>query len=118
MDIGSSSLAPDANTCVEERLRSELEQAQVTLEDMDARIAGLSVSNGELQDRLRDEVRRREEMEREVQHLRKTVVEAPTESPVELALREQLSTALEELHVMAEELTLAQDAIRLAGVSR
>lgn len=118
MDIGSSSLAPDADTCVVERLHSELEQARVALEDMDARIAELSVSNGELQDRLRDEVRRREEMEREVQHLRETVVAAPSESPVELALREQLGTALEELHVMAEELALAQDAIRLADASR
>lgn len=115
MNIGSNRLTSDIDTCVEERLRNELENARVAMEDMDARIAELSASNGALQDRLREEVRRREEMEREVQRLRETVVAAPSESPMEHALREQLSTALEELHVMAEELTLAQDAIRLAA---
>ena len=115
MDVQNDHLTLAYETGELERLRGELEQARVALEDMDVRIMELSASSAELQDRLGQELRRRAALEQEVQQLRAATVAAPPESGTEIALREQLSTVLEELHVMAEELTLAQDALRHAA---
>ena len=116
MDLHSEGLAVEGRNREVEGLHGELEQARVALEDMDHRIAELAVANGTLQERLASETRRRELAERELQNLRASM-EAASAAPAEGdALRQQLSTALEELHVMAEELSAAQDALRQATI--
>lgn len=112
MDAASDAIGLTADSAEIERLRSELEQARVALEDMDHRVAELSAANAALHERLQREVRSRELADRELQALRAAQHAASPEAGPEAALREQLSTALEELYVMAEELSLAQDALR------
>lgn len=112
MDSVSDDLRLNPDSAEMERLRGELEQARVALEDMDHRVAELSASNAELHERLHREMRSREAAQRELEALQASQRAAAAEAAPDAVLREQLSTALEELYVMAEELSLAQDALR------
>lgn len=115
MDVASESIALSDSQPEIARLRSELEQARVALEDMEQRIAHLTAANTALQGELQREVGCREELERQLQQMRVATLGAATPVTPELVLRQQLSTALEEMHVMAEELSLAQEALRKAA---
>jgi predicted RNase H-like nuclease (RuvC/YqgF family) len=99
--------APEANGLTE-RLRSELEQAYVAIEDMSERVAELVRANEELTAQLQEEVRLREQTEKQLLELRSGQPEDPT-------LRQELSVALEELQVMQEELQAAHDALAVAA---
>ncbi len=102
-----------------EILRSELEQMRVALEDMDQRISELVAVNGRLTEELQTERSRRRQAETQVERL--AAAPAPVVQPDtarEDGLREQLGNALEELRVMAEELSLAQESLRQATISR
>jgi uncharacterized coiled-coil DUF342 family protein len=103
---GTSSAAADAA-----RLRAELEQLSVSLEDMDERIQELVRNNTELGAQLTTEMRLRQEAEQRIQELLAAEVPPPVESTAELQLRQELSLALEELQVVQEELQAAHDAL-------
>jgi septal ring factor EnvC (AmiA/AmiB activator) len=94
-----------------ERLRSELEQTHVELEDLDSRINALAAAKDDLEQRLRVERRLREAAERQVTELITAAQTPRPEQAIELELRQQLSVTSEELHVMADELQLAQEAL-------
>jgi chromosome segregation ATPase len=94
------------------RLRAELEQAQVALEDMDERLAELVRASAGLSERLAEQSRLREEAERRAEQLREEVsLMKERETAVEAQLRNELSVALEELQVMQEELQGAHNAL-------
>jgi len=114
MDIHSESLPIQTGNHEIQGLRGELEQARVALEDMDHRLAELAIAHDELQQRLADETRRRELAERQLRDLKASMAATSAAPDEGDALRQQLSTALEELHVMTEELSVAQDALREA----
>lgn len=98
-----------------ERVRSELEQARVALEDMELKLAELGAVNAGLRAHLEQETTAREALEERLRQLRTAQITPSSPASSEIVLRQQLSTALEELHVMAEELTLAQEALQKAG---
>ena len=103
---------PSEASGVAERLRAELEQAQVAIEDMNDRIAELIGANEELTAKLKEEARVRKLTEMQLQELR---AQAPSSGGHELSddevLRQELSVALEELQVMQEELQAAHNAL-------
>jgi len=84
------------------RLHAELEQAQVTIEDMDLRLTALAEANAELHVRLAEETRRRITAEQQAQQ---------PQVPDDADLRHELAVSLEELQVMLEELQSAHDAL-------
>ena len=98
-----------------ERLRGELEQARVALEDLERSVVDLTAANARLQVELQRETECRQALERQLEQLRAAKLGSGAPVSLELALRQQLSTALEEMHVMAEELTLAQEALLKAS---
>ena len=92
------------------RLRTELEQATVTIEDMEERLAELDRSNVELaaaNERLEGDLAKeralREQAEARLQ-LQGLMAEAEGKEAI---LRQELSVVLEELQVMQEELQTA-----------
>jgi peptidoglycan hydrolase CwlO-like protein len=97
-----------------DRLRAELEQAQVAIEDMNERLIELARANEELAARLREEVRLREKTELQLCQLRAETSHGKREEAEGGALRQELSVALEELQVMQEELQAAHDALSAA----
>jgi chromosome segregation ATPase len=98
------------------RLRAELEQAQVALEDMDHRLAELGRANAGLSERLAEQSRLRQEAEHRAEQLREEIaLMKERETAVEAQLRNELSVALEELQVMQEELQGAHDALAVAA---
>lgn len=100
------------------RWRGELEQLHVTIEDLEQQIAVLLGENADLNSRLAAESRRREKAEHQVQQLLAHPPASAADRSVEITLRNELSTALEELQVMQEELQAAHDALcagRLGG---
>lgn len=104
-------LATNANG-VDERLRAELEQAHVAIEDMSERVAELVRANDELAARLKEEARLRALTEMELLKLREqSRSHGSPEQAEDAALRQELSVALEELQVMQEELQAAHDAL-------
>jgi chromosome segregation ATPase len=96
------------------RLRSELEQAHVALEDMDERMAELVRINAELSERLREQSRLREQAELRAEQLIQHAEAAQADRTEETCLRQELSVTLEELRVMQEELQTAHDALAAA----
>lgn len=90
------------------RIRAELEQAHVAMEDMNDRIAELARANEELTDRLNHEQRLREETERQLQKLPSGLTQDDGEKEM---LRHELSMAIEELQIMQEELQAAHDEL-------
>ena len=107
---GQGAAAPDDVR----RLRSELEQAHVALEDMDERIAELVRANAEMSERLREESRLREQAELRAEQLVQHARHDQPDRTGEKSLRQELSVALEELRVMQEELQTAHDALAAA----
>jgi prefoldin subunit 5 len=102
---------------VAERLRAELEQAHVAIEDMSERLAELARANEELTARLKEEARLRALTELQLRDLRERPSACNNAGLAEgAALRQELSVALEELQVMQEELQAAHDA--LSGAQR
>ncbi|HEY7581426.1 MAG TPA: hypothetical protein VH855_27840 [Acetobacteraceae bacterium] len=97
-----------------ERLRAELEQAQVAIEDMNERLIELARVNEELAARLREEARLREKTELQLFQLRAQTPHGKREEAEDATLRQELSVALEELQVMQEELQAAHDALSAA----
>ncbi len=96
---------------VDGRMRAELEQAHVAIEDMNDRIAELTNANEVLAGKLQQELRLREETERDLLRLRS---EMPTRKPDDTEkqmLRHELSMAIEELQIMQEELQAAHDEL-------
>jgi chromosome segregation ATPase len=95
-----------------ERLRAELEQAHVAIEDMSERMAELARANEELTAKLKEEARLRALSEGQLRDLRERARSTPgAEQADDGALRQELSVALEELQVMQEELQAAHDAL-------
>jgi hypothetical protein len=107
--------APDASARdaigLAERLRAELEQAQVAMEDMNERVVELARCNEELAARLREEVRLREKAELQLFELHARMPHRKQDNTDEAVLRQELSVALEELQVMQEELQAAHNAL-------
>jgi hypothetical protein len=102
---------PNANG-VAERLRAELEQAYVAMEDMSERFSELARANEELEAKLKEEARLRALTEMELLKLREqSRSHGDPEQAEDAALRQELSVALEELQVMQEELQAAHDAL-------
>ena len=86
---------------------------------MDQRITELAAANDRLAEQLREETRLRQQAEAQAKSLMTMdIPTVPSDMVREDALRAQLSNALEELHVMAEELSLAQDELQQATGSR
>jgi chromosome segregation ATPase len=98
---------------VAERLRAELEQAHVAMEDMSERVAELVRANDELAAKLKEEACLRAAIEAQLRELREHTGPRP-ERTDDAALRQELSVALEELQVMQEELQAAHDALSIA----
>ena len=100
-----------------DRLRAELEQAHVALEDMNERVMELVRTNEELAAKLKQQTRLREKTERQLSDVRaQAQVSPPVPPPSDDALlRQELSVALEELQVMQEELQAAHDALLVAN---
>jgi DNA repair exonuclease SbcCD ATPase subunit len=96
---------------VDERMRAELEQAHVAMEDMNDRIAELARANEELTDRLQHEMRRREETEQQLLELRSEVPDRKPDDGEKDMLRHELSMVIEELQIMQEELQSAHDEL-------
>ncbi len=90
-----------------DRLRAELEQAHVAIEDMNERVSELIRANDELAAQLKEEARLRAVTETQLLALREQARPADDAA----ALRQELSVALEELQVMQEELQAAHDAL-------
>ena len=108
--------SPEADDLTE-RLRAELEQAHVAVEDMNERVLELVRANEELVARLKQETRLREHTERQLSEVRaQAQARQPPPPPGDDAIvRQELSVALEELQVMQEELQAAHDALSGAG---
>ena len=100
---------------VSDRMLSELEQAHVTAEDLEQRLNEAIATNRRLEAELREERRKRDVAERELAAVQLTAQAADQKQTGEAELRQQLSITIEELQVMAEELEVAQDAIRRLG---
>lgn len=96
------------------RLRAELEQALVAVEDMDQRLMEFADANSELQARLTDETQRRIAAELRVDQILEKARARELESAEDPAMREELSVTLEELQVMQEELQAAHEALARA----
>lgn len=98
-----------------ERLGAELEQAHVTIEDLNERVAELARANEELTAKLTAAARLRERAELELAELRAQSAGGKSEvDDASSVLRQELSLALEELQVMQEELQAAHDALSAA----
>jgi chromosome segregation ATPase len=98
------------------RLRAELEQAHVALEDSEERLAELNAANAALSDRLLNEQQKREAAELNAAQLliQLESARAGQENP---DLRQELSVTLEELKVMEEELLAAHhDLLRAHAI--
>jgi len=93
------------------RLRAELEQAQVAMEDMNDRIVELARANEDLTDRLQEEMRLREETERQLSRLTSDTPDSKRDDVEKEMLRHELSMAIEELQIMQEELQAAHDEL-------
>ncbi len=93
------------------RLRAELEQAQVTIEDLNERISELVRANGELADKLQQETRSRAETERRLSQLCSDMPDDKRDEAEKKMLRQELSMAIEELQIMQEELQAAHDEL-------
>jgi chromosome segregation ATPase len=94
------------------RLQGELEQARVSLEDMEARVAELAAANAALEGELRKQSDLRSQAENRIVTLLADAAKQTTPATHEDAgLRQELSVALEELQVMQEELQTAHDAL-------
>jgi DNA anti-recombination protein RmuC len=103
---------PASANGVAERLRAELEQAHVAMEDMSERVSELARVNEELAAKLKNEARLRALTEMQLQELREQAQShGSAEQADGAALRQELSVALEELQVMQEELQAAHDAL-------
>ena len=95
-----------------DRLQAELEQAHVTIEDMNERVSELIRANDELAAQLKEEARLRTLTETQLLELREQArSQRGSELAEDAALRQELSVALEELQVMQEELQAAHDAL-------
>lgn len=96
-----------------DRLEAELEQAEVSREDVVAQLGQANAANTELNDRLEEEHSLRIGAERRLSEL---TAHPPTpavrDRSQEDRLRDQLSVALEELQVIAEEFQLTQEELR------
>jgi len=95
------------------QLQGELEQAKVAMEDMDARLAELAGANATLESQLETQLCLRVKAEQRVVELLADASKQSTQRE-EVALRQELSVALEELQVMQEELQTAHDALAAA----
>jgi ABC-type phosphate transport system auxiliary subunit len=96
------------------RLRAELEQARVVIEDMEQRLTQLTEENIELRAQSAEQVRLRTVAEREAERLREEI--SKPRDTEESPLRHELSVTLEELQVMQEELQVAHEALARARV--
>ncbi len=93
------------------RVRAELEQAHVAIEDMNDRIVELARANEELTEKLQQELRSREETEQQLVALRLHVPDRKQHDAEKQMLRHELSMAIEELQIMQEELQAAHDEL-------
>jgi hypothetical protein len=93
------------------RMRAELEQARVAMEDMDDRIVELARANEELTGKLEHELRLREETEQQLLELRSKMSDRTRGDAEKEMLRHELSMAIEELQIMQEELQAAHDEL-------
>ncbi len=91
------------------RLRAELEQSQVAIEDMEQRLGELTEENVDLRAQLAELLRMRAAAEQESELLRGEI--SKPRDTEELLLRQELSVTLEELQVMQEELQVAHEAL-------
>ena len=96
------------------RLRAELEQALVAIEDMEQRLTQLTEENVKLRAQFAEQVRQRAVAERKAEQLLQEI--SKPRDTEELPLRHELSVTLEELQVMQEELQIAHEALARAGV--
>jgi len=96
---------------VDRRMRAELEQAQMAMEDMNDRIVELARANEELTDKLQEEMRLRQEVEQQLVELRSKSADRRPEDAENDMLRHELSMAIEELQIMQEELQAAHDEL-------
>jgi hypothetical protein len=96
---------------VDGRMRAELEQAHVAMEDMNDRIVELARMSEELTDKLRLEQRLREETEQQLLELRSRMPDHKPDDAEKEMLRHELSMAIEELQIMQEELQAAHDEL-------
>lgn len=97
------------------RLRAELEQTRVLIEDMEEQVAALAAANAELSEQLTGQTRLREAAEHELAAAmaaqRKEKSADDLQMREDAAMRQELNVALEELQVMLEELQSAHDAL-------
>lgn len=96
-----------------ERLRGELEQAAVALEDMNEWASRIAASNEQLSVQIQVEIKARHEAEKQLTEvLSKPQPDLELHRRQEEALKAQLSVTLEELQVMAEEFQASQEELR------
>ena len=93
-------------------LKEELERSNAALQELDARATELARQNNLLEKEIRDERVRRETVELRLKQLRDQLPAAEGNRDAEIQqLRHQLSTALEELSVMSEELSRVRELL-------